>query len=157
PVRYTRRRFLETTGALAAGAGHAIGFGQQPASRPGAPGVELNIDTSALPDYSRDLERYLVRVANEARDRRKRIIDAVSTRQAVLDRKKGVYPELGKIVGGPSDRPPPKARVVGPVGRPGNRTEKAASESRPRLYVTANLYVPAGTGRRPGILAPLGH
>lgn len=156
-MTYTRRQFLETTGALAASMGHVGGFAQQPPSRPGAPGVELNIDTSALPDYSRDLERYLVRVANEARDRRKRIINAISTRQAVLDRQKAVVSELWKMLGGPFDRTPLNARVVGTIERPGYRIEKVAFESRPRLYVTANLYVPAGTGRRPGILAPLGH
>ena len=156
-MTYTRRQFLETTGALAASVGHAGEFVQQPSSRPGAPGVELNIDTSALPDYSRDLERYLVRVANEARDRRKRIINAISTRQAVLDRQKAVVSELWKMLGGPFDRTPLNVRVVGTVERPGYRIEKVAFESRPRLYVTANLYVPEGTGRRPGILAPLGH
>jgi len=157
-VTYTRRRFLEATGAIAAArVGHALGFAQQPPSRPGAPGVELNIDPSALPDYSRDLERYLVRVANDARGRRKRIIDAISTRQGVLDRQKAVVSELWKMLGGPFDRTPLNARVVGTMERPGYRIEKVAFESRPRLYVTANLYVPAGTGRRPGILAPLGH
>ncbi len=156
-MAYTRRQFLETTGALAASVGHAGGFAQQPPSRPGAPGVELNIDTSALPDYSRDLERYLVRVANEARDRRKQIINAISTREAVLDRQKAVVSELWKMLGGPVDRTPLNAHVVGTVERPGYRIEKIVFESRPRLYVTANLYVPTGTGRRPGILAPLGH
>jgi cephalosporin-C deacetylase-like acetyl esterase len=47
--------------------------------------------------------------------------------------------------------------VTGTVERPGYRIEKVTFESRPRLYVTANLYVPAGTGRRPAILGPLGH
>ncbi len=47
--------------------------------------------------------------------------------------------------------------MTGTVERPGYRIEKVTFESRPRLYVTANLYVPAGTGRRPAILGPLGH
>ena len=94
-MTYTRRRFLETTGALAAApaSGRSVGFAQQsPAGsrQAGAPGVELNVDDAALPDYSRDLERYLVRLANEARDRRKQIINAISTRQGVLDRQKTV-------------------------------------------------------------------
>jgi cephalosporin-C deacetylase-like acetyl esterase len=158
----TRRKFLETTGALAA----AAGFGgsvaastQSPAAdrRGGAPGVDLNVDVAALPDYSRDLERYLIRVANEARDRRARAIAAISTRQQVLDRQKTVVAELWKMLGGPLDRTPLNARVTGTVERPGYRIEKLTFESRPRLYVTANLYVPAGTGRRPAILGPLGH
>lgn len=158
-MTYTRRRFLETTGAFAAAAsfGRAVGFAQQSPNRQGAPGVELNIDTAALPDYSRDLERYLVRLANEARDRRKQIINAISTRQQVLDRQKSVVAELWKMLGGPLDRTPLNPRIVGTVERPGYRIEKLTFESRPRLYVTANLYVPSGTGRRPGILGPLGH
>src|SRR5215211_4766183 len=98
-MTYTRRKFLETTGALAAAAGlrqagpltqSLAGTRQQ-----GAPGVELSVDT--LPDYSRDLERYLIRLANEARERRKLVINAIATRQGVLDRQKSVVAELWKM------------------------------------------------------------
>ncbi len=159
---FTRRRFLETTGALAAAAGFgrpAIAAAQSSSStrQAGAPGVELNVDVAALPDYSRDLERYLVRVAGEARERRARIVAAISTPADVLARQKTVVAELWNMLGGPLDRTPLNARVIGMVERPGYRIEKLTFESRPRLYVTANLYVPAGTGRRPAILGPLGH
>jgi dienelactone hydrolase len=158
---YTRRRFLETTGTLAAATGFGRSAGvraQSPAIRqPGAPGVELNVDGPGLPDYSRDLERYLIRLSNEARERRKRVIDAIATRQQVLDRQKSVVAELWKMLGGPLDRTPLNPRVVGTVERPGYRIERVTFESRPRLFVTANLYLPAGTGRRPAILGPLGH
>ena len=152
-MSYTRRTFLETTGAMAAaaGLGRSLDARQSPAGSrqpAGAPGVELNVDTAALPDYSRDLERYLVRLANDARERRKRVIDAISTRQQVLDRQKSVVAELWKMLGGPLDRTPLNPRVIGTVERPGYRIEKVTFESRPRLYVTANVYVPAGTGRR---------
>src|SRR6185295_11580755 len=160
-MMYTRRRFLETTGALAAaGLVRPVGSFKQSSAgsrQAGAPGVDLSVDRAAWPDYSRDLERYLVRLANEARDRRKRVINAISTRQQVLDRQKTVVAELWKMLGGPLDRTPINARVFGTVDRPGYRIEKVAFESRPRLYVTANLYIPTGTGRRPAILGPLGH
>jgi cephalosporin-C deacetylase-like acetyl esterase len=160
-MTYTRRRFLETTGALAAatGLGRRVDLlAQSSGSRQaGAPGVELNVDGLALPDYSRDLERYLVRLANGARERRKRVVDAISTRQGVVERQKAVVAELWKMLGGPLDRTPLNARVTGTVERQGYRIEKVTFESRPRLYVTANLYVPAGTGRHPAILGPLGH
>src|SRR6266513_2011820 len=161
-MTFTRRRFLETTGALAAGAGLARPAGslKQPSAgsrQAGAPGVELNVDSAALPDYSRDLERYLVRLSNDARERRKRVINTISTKQEVLDRQKIVVAELWKMLGGPLDRTPSNARVTGTVQRTGYRIEKVTFESRPRLYVTANLYVPAGTGRGPAILSPLGH
>src|SRR5438876_5784295 len=161
-MTFTRRRFLETTGALAAAAGLARPAGalKQPSAgsgQAGAPGVELSGDGAALPDYSRDLERYLVRLSNDARERRKRVINAISTRQEVLDRQKMVAAELWKMLGGPLDRTALNARVTGTVPRTGYRIEKLTFESRPRLYVTANLYVPAATGRRPAILSPLGH
>src|SRR5947208_635025 len=161
-MTFTRRRFLETTGALAAGAGLARPAGslKQPSAgsrQAGAPGVELNVDGAALPDYSRDLERYLVRLSNDARERRKRVINTISTRQEVLDRQKMVVAELWTRLGGPVDRTRINASVTGTGQRPGYRIEKVRFESRPRLYVTANLYVPAGTGRRPAILSPLGH
>lgn len=157
---YTRRRFLEITGTFAAASSLArstSGAQQQGARGQGAPGVALNVDVAALPDYSRDLEHYLIRLSNEARDRRKRIVNAISTREQVLERQKAVVAELWKMLGGPLDRTPLNARVVGTVERPGYRIEKVTFESRPRLYVTANLYVPTGTGRRPAILGPLGH
>src|SRR5207249_4752118 len=40
---------------------------------------------------------------------------------------------------------------------PDYRIEKLTFESRPQLYVTANLYVPVAAGRHPAILGPLGH
>src|SRR5262249_10813405 len=84
-VKYTRRRFLEAAGAVVAAAG--TGCSRQPstANRPaGATGVELSVENAALPDYSHDLERYLVRVVSEARQRRKQAIDAITTPQAIL-------------------------------------------------------------------------
>jgi cephalosporin-C deacetylase-like acetyl esterase len=161
-MTYTRRKFLATTGALGAVAGLTRPAGASiqhspGGSQAGAPGVELNVDVAALPDYSRDLERYLIRLTNDARERRRRVISTISTRQEVLDRQKLVVAELWKMLGGPLDRTPLNARVTGIVERPGYRIEKVTFESRPQLYVTANLYVPAGTERRPAILGPLGH
>ena len=54
------------------------------------------------------------------------------------------------MLGGPLERGPLNPRVTGVVERPGYRIEKLYFESRPRLYVTANLYVPARrvVGRR---------
>ncbi len=161
-MTFTRRRFLETAGALGAAAGltRSAGASRQASAgggQAGAPGVELNVDVAALPDYTRDLERYLVRLTNEARERRKRVLNAISTRQGVLDRQQFVVTEIWKMLGGPLDRTPLNARVIGSVERPGYRIEKVTFESRPRLYVTANVYVPEATGRRPAILGPLGH
>ena len=157
----TRRRFLEAAGAVVSAAGlGAVDYPQQSSSagRPsGAPGVTLHVDASALPDYSRDLERYLIRVTNEARERRQHAVSAISTASDVVARQKAVVADLWSMLGGPFDRTPLNPRVTGVVDRAGYRIERLTFESRPRLYVTANLYVPSGAGRRPAILAPLGH
>jgi cephalosporin-C deacetylase-like acetyl esterase len=158
-VKYTRRDFL---GAAAAATGIAGSIGCSTPTTPvnrlsGAPGVELGIDDTALPDYSHDLERYLVRVTHEARNRRKQAINAISTRQQIIDRQKAVVDRVWKMLGGPFERSPLNPRVTGIVERPGYRIEKLTFESRPRLYVTANLYLPAAAGRHPAILGPLGH
>ena len=159
PMRYTRRDFLSAA-AAAAGIGGSVGCSRQPAPAnrlSGAPGVELAVDDVALPDYSHDLEKYLVRISNEARDRRQQVIGAISTRQQIADRQKAVVDTVWKMLGGPFEKNPLNARVTGVVERPGYRIEKVAFESRPRLYVTANLYLPAAAGRHPAILGPLGH
>ena len=128
-----------------------------PLTLSGAPGVELLPPGTALPDYSRDLVSYLVREAHEARERRQQIIRAVTTRDQAVERQKTVVKELWTMLGGPLERTPLNPRVTGIVERSGYRIEKVAFESRPRLYVTANLYLPDRPGRRPAILGPLGH
>jgi cephalosporin-C deacetylase-like acetyl esterase len=158
-MKYTRRSFFEAAAvALTAAAGFSGGsrrlFAQ---GLSGAPGVELSLDGARILDYSRDLERYLVLVTREAHDRRKQFINAISTRQQVLDRQKTVVDEVWKMLGGPFEKTPLNPRVTGVVERPGYRIEKLVFESWPQLYVTANLYVPATGGRHPGILGPLGH
>src|SRR5204863_6734 len=70
-MEHTRREFLEAAGAIVAAAANGC-------SRPttsttqlqAAKGVELGVENGALPDYSHDLERYLVRLASDARARR---------------------------------------------------------------------------------------
>ncbi len=161
-MKHTRRTFLEAAAAAlgAAGVAHAAEARQRvpPKRVSGAPGVELAVrDAAGLPDYSHDLDRYLVRVAREARDRRKQVVDAISTRHQVVARQKTVVEEVWKMLGGPLERTPLNPRVTGAIERPGYRIEKLVFESRPRLYVTANLYVPASAGRHPAILGPLGH
>jgi len=161
-ARPTRRRFLEAagTGVVAAGLSRFTGCSKAPAlpvALDGAPGVEALTPGTALPDYSQDLPHHLVRLAREARDRRQRIIQGITTQQQVRDRQKVVVDELWKMLGGPFERGPLNPHVTGVVDREGYRIEKLTFESRPKLYVTANLYLPAGAGRRPAILGPLGH
>ena len=54
-------------------------------------------------------------------------------------------------------RTPLHAQVVGTLARPGFRVEKIIYESTPHHHVTANLYLPDGSGRWPVVLLPCGH
>jgi len=57
-------------------------------------------------------------------------------------------------------RTPLRARVTGRSKREGYRIENVIFESRPRFYVTANLYLPEKQPRRvgaPAVLVPVGH
>jgi cephalosporin-C deacetylase-like acetyl esterase len=156
-----RRQFLTTAGVgIGTGWAGCTRTAPPPAAPigvEGAPGVDLLPSGTALPDYSRDLVNYLVRVTAEARDRRQRIVREIRTREQAVERQKAIVKELWTMLGGRLELGPLNPRVTGTIQRPGYRIEKVVFESRPRLHVTANLYVPDRAGRRPAILGPLGH
>src|SRR5262245_29955367 len=98
-MEYTRRRFLEAAGSIVAAATYGCAGSSPTGQRlSGATGVELNVAPGALPDYSHDLERYLVRRVSDARARRKQAIEAIATRQDVIERQKTVTDELWKML-----------------------------------------------------------
>src|SRR5262249_41592587 len=108
-MKRTRREFLGTAaaGIAAAGASQWIGCSTsspRAAAVRGAPDVELMIEAAALPDYSHDLERYLVRLATEARERRQQAVAAVTNRQLLVDRQKYLVQQLWSMLGGPFER-----------------------------------------------------
>jgi dienelactone hydrolase len=62
-----------------------------------------------------------------------------------------------RVLGPLPTRTPLRAQVTGQLAREGFRIEKVVYESTPNHHVTANLYVPAGKGRKPGVLLFCGH
>jgi dienelactone hydrolase len=50
-----------------------------------------------------------------------------------------------------------KPQILGTLDRDGYRIEKLIFQSRPDVWVTSNVYVPAGDGKRPAVLAVHGH
>lgn len=62
-----------------------------------------------------------------------------------------------RVLGPLPARTPLRARVVGTVPQAGFVIEKVIYESTPHHHVTANLYVPAGQGKRPAALLFCGH
>jgi dienelactone hydrolase len=65
---------------------------------------------------------------------------------------------LWKLIGGMPERTPLNARTTGSFERDGYRLEKVIYESRPSLFVSANLYIPRkGAGPFPAVLFQSGH
>lgn len=76
----------------------------------------------------------------------------------ITGRRQYLREHMLRAIGGLPERTPLNARVTGVIDREDYRIEKVIFESRPRFYVTANLYLPKrGKGPYPAVLYPLGH
>lgn len=81
----------------------------------------------------------------------------IRTAAALEDRNRLVRRQVIGMVGGFPARNPLGARIVRTIERPGYRVENVMFQSRPDFWVTANLYIPSGSGRKPAIISPCGH
>jgi cephalosporin-C deacetylase-like acetyl esterase len=83
---------------------------------------------------------------------------AISDGPRLLSYQRAVRQAILASFGPLPERTPLDAQLTGTVVREGYRIEKVVFESRPRNYVTANVYVPAGgPARFPALLCPVGH
>ncbi|HEY3455286.1 MAG TPA: acetylxylan esterase [Bryobacteraceae bacterium] len=109
-------------------------------------------------DYSRCLPEYLTGLARAAYEKRNRALSLLTDAAAVRQRQSWTRETLWKLIGGQLERTPLNARTTGSFERDGYRLEKLVYESRPRLFISANLYIPAqGKGPFPGVLFQMGH
>ena len=109
-------------------------------------------------DYSRCLPDYLSRLARDAYEKRNAQLSLLTHPAAIHQRQRWVRQTFWKLAGGEPERTPLNARITGQFERPGYRLQKLIYESRPRLVVSANLYLPAsGKPPYPGILFQMGH
>jgi dienelactone hydrolase len=115
------------------------------------PGVAYRNYPQCLPDYLRDL-------ASAAREKRNAELARLVSTQAVHDRQAWVRKTLIDLIGAFPEKTDLNAQVAGSFERQGYRLERVVYESRPKLYISANLYIPT-TGRPPfpGVLFQLGH
>jgi dienelactone hydrolase len=109
-------------------------------------------------DYSRGLPDYLSSLARAAYERRNRAIAGLTAVDAIHKRQRWVTETFWNLIGGQPERTSLNPRVTGKFERDGYRLEKVVYESRPQVFVTANLYVPTtGKAPYPGILFQMGH
>jgi hypothetical protein len=85
--------------------------------------------------------------------------DAITTRAALESRQKLIRERFLADIGGlPSCESPLNVQTTGEVAGDGYRIEKLIFESRPKNYVTANLYIPGSlSGRTGAVLFVCGH
>lgn len=113
---------------------------------------------ASLADRSRDgILAYLAEEAREITDRAKQETASREAWEAVREER---LDELKEMLGIGIARPktPLNVRILGKIERSGYVVEKIAFESIPKVYVTANLYLPTErTGPVPGVIYVCGH
>jgi cephalosporin-C deacetylase-like acetyl esterase len=101
---------------------------------------------------------YFVRELTEADDRRRHRLELLRSPDDLSALRSRVRQTLLASFGAFPERTPLNARQVGALERSDYTVEKIIFESRPRFYVTANLYLPHTiSGRRPAIIQSCGH
>ena len=106
---------------------------------------------SMLPDY-------IGKIRSAAEAEREKLIGGVKTREEMSRYQADTRARLQTILGDPPPRTPLNAKVTGRLDRGSYLIENVIFESRPRYYVTANVYVPrGGKSKYPAVIAPVGH
>ena len=115
------------------------------------PGVAYRNYPQCLPDYLRGL-------ASAAREKRNAELARLVSTQAVHDRQVWVRKTLIDLIGAFPEKTDLNPQVAGSFERQGYRLERVVYESRPKLYISANLYIPTtGQPPFPGVMFQLGH
>lgn len=118
---------------------------------------ELEVLTAGGSNPRRMMAEYLARQAAPFEAQRDAEIAALQTVEQLQNWQKKTRARLIELLGGLPEVTPLHARVTGKLERDRYRVEKIVYESQPRLYVTANLYLPAWKTVSPAFIAPVGH
>lgn len=148
------RRLLLTAAALSAA------YAQE-APIPGGPSLPAWNVLYGVSEYANAnsmFSSYLGRLRREEEDRRSQVIAGLRTREEIRSYQQDTRAKLRAALGEMPQRTPLNALITGRLERDGYAVEKVLFESRPRYWVTANVYVPRkGSGPYPGVIAPVGH
>jgi cephalosporin-C deacetylase-like acetyl esterase len=104
------------------------------------------------------LIRYLNSIANSHLDQRRQTISQLHSRTDAEHRQTAFREKILSLIGGlPAHSGPVAVKQFGTLPGDGFHVEKLAYESLPNFWVTANLYIPAGTGPFPAVIIAPGH
>jgi dienelactone hydrolase len=109
-------------------------------------------------DYWKTLPDYLRGLASEAYATREAALAVLDNPTAIRARQQWVRETLWNSIGGTPDRTPLNERQTGRLNRGSYEIRNYIYESRPNLFIPANLYVPElGRKRYPAVLFQSGH
>jgi dienelactone hydrolase len=108
-------------------------------------------------DYSRCLPDYITRLADEARTRRDQALAKLVDRTAIEERQVWARTTFQKLIGAFPSKTDLNLQEMGTFNTPEYKVQKLRYESRPNFFVTANFYLPVGSGPFPGVLFQMGH
>ena len=109
-------------------------------------------------DAARMMTAYLEKAQAAFQSERESAIAGLRTKAQWQEYRAATLAKLREAVGPFPARTPLNAKVTGTLAREGYTVEKVIFESRPRYYVTASAYVPAGARPPfPAVLCPVGH
>jgi cephalosporin-C deacetylase-like acetyl esterase len=139
---------------------HVAGAGAVTSLLPGGRALAQEKNPAALAPLNRfprmvhewyvEQVRAAERKGNEARAKLKTKGDAEAYVRTVREK-------IARCFGPFPEKTPLNAKVTGAVKRDTYTIEKVIFESRPNFLVTANLYLPKGGGKRPGVVGSCGH
>jgi cephalosporin-C deacetylase-like acetyl esterase len=153
----TRRNFLAANliGAAGLAASPARLFSQETSTASAVAATGANRSDR---NFWADWPAYLTTEMNQARNRRLAELAAIHSVAQARERATMVRSKLWELIGGTPEKTSLNARVTGTLNRDQYRIENIVFESFPKVFVTANLYLPvAGKPPYPAILAPVGH
>ncbi len=117
-------------------------------------------DLDCLNDEERtaaSLYRHWQQAAYAALDRRDGVVAQLQSAEQIREYQQRLREFFVQQLGGLPERCPLNARTVRTITAEGYRVENVLFESQPHHHVTANLYLPEGQGRVPGVIVSSGH
>jgi len=124
--------------------------------------LSFRVLPDTIDDISPDdmMTTYLHRQIDQAWKQWKSDYELRTDPQKISDHYSQLREEFMKAIGGLQERTPLNPKTVGSLDRKKYQVEKIIFESRPKHFVTANLYIPVSddfTPPYPGVLVPCGH
>lgn len=113
---------------------------------------EENSPAPAVSRYSQ-----LKQAAHQKLAERLRRLEGLKTQEQIADYQKSQREFFLAQLGSLPERSPLNAQVVGVLNCQGYRIEKVIFDSQPNHRMTANLYLPDGQGKFPGVIVSSGH